>query len=370
MRRHLIWTTILALAAATAVPALAAEGTTGAIGGAVEDGVTGMPFPTGGSHLVVIDAYHTATMQRYRVLGVDAVGAYTIPNLPLGYYKVRFRYADASGLNRYLWYGGTQSFDTATLVHVLGGALSRVDVSIPLTPGAPVSGIITERGSGAPLGNADPATPCYFAQLYEASGIGIGQIASADAAGVWSVQGLAPAGSLTAVAGYSKWCADSPPHLDRWYMGASGWPFQPDNLVAEARTFATARLFTVADGVPVTGIDLALMPAPACAGKVPTIFGTTLADRITGTAGPDVIVGLAGRDRILGLGGNDVICGNAGRDRLIGNAGRDRLLGNLGDDLLRGGLGDDVLRGGRGMDTADGGAGADVCVAETVGNCP
>ena len=370
MHRHLIWIAVLLLAAAAALPAAAAGGATGAIGGTVQDGVTGKPFPTGGSHLVVIDAYHTATMNRYRVLGVDALGRYEIPNLPVGSYKVRFRYADASGLVRYLWYGGTQSFDTATPVAVLAGALARLDVTIPLTPGAPVSGTITERRSGAPLGNPDPAVACYFVQLYEASGIGIGQLIGPDLSGAWNTDGLAPAGQLTAMAGYSRWCAASPPHLDRWYGGASGWPFQPDNLVADPRTFATADLFNVTDGVAVTGIDFTLMPAPTCAGNTPTIFGTTLDDTITGTAGDDVIVGLAGRDRVFGLVGNDIICGNGGRDRLVGNGGRDRLLGNLGNDRLQGRPGDDVLRGGRGVDVADGGSGTDVCVAETTSNCP
>lgn len=375
MRRHLIWITILLMAAGSAAPAPAADATPGAIHGKVLDGVSAMPFPVGGANLVMVDAFNTATMARYRIPtattpGVDAAGNYQISNLPPGGYRVRFRYVNGSGLNRYMWYGGTLSFDTATVVTVLAGASAEVNVSLPRLAGAAVSGRLTERGTGDPLGNPDPAEGCYFVQLYEASGIGIGEVMTADALGAWSTSGRAPAGQLTAMAGYSKWCADSPPHLDRWYRGVSGWPFQPNNLVAEARTFATAELFTVTNAVPVTGIDIALIPAPTCAGRAPTIFGTTLRDLITGTTGRDVIVGLAGRDRIRGLGGNDLICGGAGKDRLIGNAGKDRLFGDLNDDLLEGRLGDDILRGGPGIDTADGGPGTDLCVAETLIGCP
>ena len=370
MQRHLVWVLGLALMAAAAVPALAADATTGGIHGTVIDAVTGDPFPTGGDHLVIVDAFNTGTLARYRVTGVAPSGAYAFSSLPTGHYKVRFRYFDESSLSRYLWHGGTQSFDTATPVQVIAAASLTLDASLPAMAGAPVSGTITEQGSGDPLGNPDPAIPCYFVELYEASGISIGVQSSADAAGAWSTLGLAPAGELTALAAYSRWCADGPPHLDRWYRGASGWPFQPVNLVADPRTFATADLFTVTAGVAVTGIDLALLPAPTCGGKAPTIFGTTLNDRIIGTAGPDVIVGLAGRDVIRGQGGNDLICGNAGPDRLVGGAGHDLLLGNRGHDVLLGRLGDDILRGGVGVDTADGGPGTDTCEAETTTNCP
>lgn len=373
MRRHSTWALALALAAAIAAPALASDATTGGIHGKVIDGVTGYPFPTGGSHLVIVDAFNITTLDRYRVVGVDAGGGYALSDLPTGQYKVRFRYTDSSGLQRYMWHratGGTRSFDTATPVTVIAAASLNLDADLPALLGAPVSGTISERGTGDPLGNPDPETPCYFVELYEASGISMGLIEYPDASGDWSTLGLAPAGELTALAGYSRWCTDSPPHLDRWYRGASGWPFQPENLVAEARTFATADLFTVVDGIPVTGIDIGLIPAPTCAGRAPTIFGTTLGDRITGTTGRDVIVGLAGRDRIRGLGGNDLICGGPGNDRLIGNPGKDRLFGDLGNDLLEGRLGDDILRGGPGIDTADGGPGTDLCVAETLIDCP
>lgn len=370
MQRHSIWAVALALAAAIAAPALAADATTGGIHGKVIDGVTGCPFPIGGGHLVIVDAFNTTTLDRYRVAGVGADGGYAFSDLPTGQYKVRFRHTDASRLDRYMWHGGTRSFDTATPVQVMPAASLMLDAGLPALAGAMVSGTITEQRSGDPLGNLDPQVPCYFVELYEASGISIGMQFSADAAGSWSTLGLAPAGEITALAAYSRWCGDGPPHLDRWYEGASGWPFQPDNLVADPRTFATADLFIVTDGVAVPGIDIALLPAPTCGGNAPTIFGTTLSDRISGTAGPDVIVGLAGRDVIRGLGGNDVICGNAGPDRLVGGAGHDILLGNRGNDVLLGRLGDDILRGGVGIDTADGGLGTDVCVAETISNCP
>ena len=87
-------------------------------------------------------------------------------------------------------------------------------------------------------------------------------------------------------------------------------------------------------GVPVAGIDIAMLPAPTCRGKTPTIFGTTLADAITGTATRDIISGLAGNDTINGRGGNDLICGDAGNDTLTGGNGlKDVAVGGPGASM-------------------------------------
>jgi DNA-binding beta-propeller fold protein YncE len=114
--------------------------------------------------------------------------------------------------------------------------------------------------------------------------------------------------------------------------------------------------------------DAVIEPAP-CAGKVPTLVGTTGPDVLQGSEFADVIDTLGGNDVVDGLGGNDVICGGterdvlrggsgadtlmgqAGRDKLVGGKGKDRLLGGTGKDKLIGGKGKDRLRGGKGSDT-------------------
>jgi hypothetical protein len=98
----------------------------------------------------------------------------------------------------------------------------------------------------------------------------------------------------------------------------------------------------------------------SCAGRAPTILGTSGADVITGTAGDDVIVGLGGSDLIDGGDGNDLICAGDGDDRVFGGAGDDTIYGEGGADLLRGGPGNDALRGGIGGDHLEGDEGDDL----------
>ncbi len=87
-----------------------------------------------------------------------------------------------------------------------------------------------------------------------------------------------------------------------------------------------------------------------CGSAVPTITGTSGADRLVGTSRRDVISGYGGNDHILGRGGNDLICAGGGNDRVFGGAGNDVLAGRAGKDLLVGGHGHDLMIGGRGRD--------------------
>ena len=123
-----------------------------------------------------------------------------------------------------------------------------------------------------------------------------------------------------------------------------------------------------------------------CAGRWPTILGTTGDDVIKGTNRSDVIASGAGNDRVLARNGADVVClsagddvaylgggsdqafggtgadrifGGAGNDSLFGQDGDDRLLGEGGRDSLHGSSGADVLIGGPANDLLDGGAGVD-----------
>ena len=106
--------------------------------------------------------------------------------------------------------------------------------------------------------------------------------------------------------------------------------------------------------------DVLVEPAP-CAGRLPTVVGTTGRDVLRGSVFPDVIAPLGGADTIRGLGGDDLVCGGKGRDRLLGGAGKDRLLGGAGKDRLIGGAGRDRLVGQGGPDRLVGGGGRDVC---------
>jgi uncharacterized protein len=97
----------------------------------------------------------------------------------------------------------------------------------------------------------------------------------------------------------------------------------------------------------ILGIDL----SERCAGRRPTIVGTSGRDVLRGTNGVDVIMGLGGADVISGGNGNDIICGGAGADVLDGGNGNDQILGGFGADGLYGGNGNDTLIGGSGSDT-------------------
>jgi Ca2+-binding RTX toxin-like protein len=91
-----------------------------------------------------------------------------------------------------------------------------------------------------------------------------------------------------------------------------------------------------------------------CAGKIPTVIGTTGPDSLVGSPFADVISTLGGKDTVTGGGGNDIICGGPGKDKLFGQGGRDKLLGQGGKDRLVGGKKKDVDKGGAGSDTCVG----------------
>ncbi|MFH1330786.1 MAG: hypothetical protein ABIJ48_09090 [Actinomycetota bacterium] len=342
MRRSATWVISLFLLAALTAPAAAAPADdSGSILGTITDAGTGLPFS---GAQAVVDAFNVNTMERTRVWVTDPDGDYLMSPLAPGDYKVRYRVWDGSGLIRYRWFHARANFDGATVVTVDPLSVTRIDVALAPMPGARVSGTISERGSGAPLGG-----DCFYVELFEASGISLGVILWADPiSGSWESMGNAPAGKLKALAGYEElaWptCADGPTHLDTWYGGASGHPLRQANLSAHPATFATANLIRVRDGIDAGNVDIAMPVAPACRGRQPTIFGTTLADTIAGTGARDIVAALGGHDAVNGLSGNDLLCGNAGDDTLVGGAGP--------------------------RDTAVGGRGTDTCTAERTFGCP
>jgi len=345
MRRSLLWALVLVLGSLAVLPAAAAEDgrvIAGHINGCLTSS-TGKQLPLGSGQVFAVDAFNQATPQRYVtfVTDPDSDGCYTLDVLP-GTYAVRFRYWNAAGeLNRYRWYDDQKNYTAATPVPVGAGSTVFVHASLPPISGAPVSGTLMDNSTGLPLGG-----PCFYVELFEASGISLGVLNPVDAVtGAWQSMGKVPAGRYTVLAGYSAHaCPAGPVYLDRWYRtGASGQPLHRTSLIADPATSATARRIRVT-GAPVTGIDIGLLQAPLCRGKLPTIYGTTLDDVIQGTNGRDIVVGLRGDDEIRGLRGNDLLCGNEGDDLLIGGAGP--------------------------RDLAHGGSGTDVCDAERRVNCP
>jgi hypothetical protein len=355
MRRNLAWVAILLVTAALAVPAAAAPAPgTGGIHGRIIDSTSSLPFAVGsGGGTLSVDVISLDTMARTVQWITDPDGEYEFEALAPGQYKLRVRYWDEAGnLTRYRWNGDKANFEVADEIDVIADASIAINATLKPMRGAPVSGHLVERGTGTPL-----TTACYSVHLFEASGIDLGYIFGTDAFGAWATQGTAPAGRWTALAIYTPgtfdWdgdgiyetdCGASPAHLDTWYGGASGYPLDHSNLVADEHTFHTADTFAVVAGVPVVSIDIEMLRAPTCRGKVPTIFGTTLADTITGTPARDIISGLGGNDTLYGMGGNDLLCGDAGNDTLTGGNGL--------------------------KDTAVGGAGAsDACDAETMIGC-
>jgi sugar lactone lactonase YvrE len=97
-----------------------------------------------------------------------------------------------------------------------------------------------------------------------------------------------------------------------------------------------------------------LVEPQRCAGRIPTVVGTTGPDRLVGSPFPDVFSTLGGKDKVKARGGNDVVCGGPANDKLVGGPGSDRLLGEQGRDLLKGSKGKDVCRGGKGVDRGRG----------------
>ena len=220
-------------------------------------------------------------------------GAYTIasPRPPATTRCASATWTRAGSLRRYRWNDDKANFDAAAAVHVISGASVTINATLTPMRGAEVSGTVTEKGTGTPLGG-----DCFYVELFEASGISLGMLFEVDPG-----TGRGTPAGRSRRAGSPPWPATrctppvartGPTHLDTWCGGASGFPLHPADLSADPATFATADIHRGDDGVPVPDIDIAMLPAPTCRGKAPTIFGTTLADTIIGTGARDIISGL------------------------------------------------------------------------------
>lgn len=126
------------------------------------------------------------------------------------------------------------------------------------------------------------------------------------------------------------WTLAVPPGRHR--VSAFGGPFRGESsTVVRVNEFNIEVDFVSASGRASTG-RVQVFDYKTCAGRTPTILGTSDSDVISGTPGNDVIVGGGGNDTIDGGGGRDLICGGPGNDRLTGGAGYDTLLGGAGAD--------------------------------------
>ena len=125
-------------------------------------------------------------------------------------------------------------------------------------------------------------------------------------------------------------------------------------------TTSTSSTSTTSTSTTSTSTTSTTLPI-TCAGRTPTITGTSGPDNLLGTPGNDVIFGLGGNDRISGGGGNDMICGGDGDDVLFGGEGNDTVVGGAGNDDLAGDAGNDRIAGEGGNDRILGGAGTDAC---------
>lgn len=83
----------------------------------------------------------------------------------------------------------------------------------------------------------------------------------------------------------------------------------------------------------------------SCGGRIATIAGSDVGERIRGTRGKDVIATLGGNDSVVSKGGKDVICGGPGDDAIEAGGGRDRIDGGDGADECNGGGGRDRSAG-------------------------
>jgi len=401
--RHIL--VVFALLATVVVVIPSATAATGAA--TLRGTITVSPSASG---TMIVDLFRTIDGLRLKTAyGVTAsgTGAYEIPDIPTGDYRLRFRFfsgGGASPLTHYQWYkstGPVSNYDLADTISFSTDEVKIIDqVLLPITSGGSINVTVTDAATSLPIDPSDPLAFCRSLTVFEASGIGIGLFWPLEVAGPYALDGI-PDGDYKVIFsqryGEGADCtAASPEYLDQWYGGARGTSFlQPGvAFLANASYLSTGSTVSVSGGA--VAVDIVVRRTPLCDGLVPTIIGTSLRDTINGTAGNDVIVALGGRDNVRGLGGNDRICagsgndtvrGGSGADRIFGQGGNDNLRGNGGADYIKGGRGNDVIRGGggnddlrgnRGNDTIIGGSGTDVarggqgidsCTAETEIRC-
>jgi hypothetical protein len=167
---------VMASCLLTTVPASAAG--TGTVSGVVT-GPGGVPLEGAQVHLFESESPRTGVL-------TDATGAYVIPNLPAGDYKLLY-YDDFSPLASE-WYDGAVDQASADIVHVSDGA-AVTGINFELALGARVTGrLTTPTGIGVDNGVVSPE------RLDDGSTPIFSHLVSTDADGSYVIQGL-PAGT-------------------------------------------------------------------------------------------------------------------------------------------------------------------------------
>jgi hypothetical protein len=176
-------------------------------------------------------------------------GAYTVRGLIPGTYKLEF--LPVSQVLAPQYYNGAATLATATAINVVSGAqISNINVT--LTAGSSVSGTVTAAQGGAPLGGLEVG-------LIDAQG-NAAALTFTNADGTYTLTGV-PAGT--------------------WYVEFDGGrayngQYYATEYYLGKPTLAGAKALAVNAGVPVTGINEALLSESTTAPGLPKISGGSL----------------------------------------------------------------------------------------------
>ena len=229
---------------ATADPIAVADGATvTGIDAALSPGgkITGRLTAAGsGAPLAGVVELYSADGAYINGASIDASGYYTISMIVSGSYKLKF--TDGCWGCSYFteWYNDKPDQATADIITVSDGAtIAGIDAA--LSTGGQISGRLTAASSGAPLAGT--------VELYSADGAYING-ASIDASGYYTISRIVPGAYKLEFTDGCWGCI----YFTEWYND------KPDQ--------ATADIITVADDVPIAGIDAALSTGGQISGRL------------------------------------------------------------------------------------------------------
>ncbi|WP_194409275.1 carboxypeptidase regulatory-like domain-containing protein [Microbacterium cremeum] len=168
----------------------------------------------------------------------DASGAYSIPGLPAGDYKLNF---STSGPLLGEWYDDAADAASATVVTVTGGSATTADAQ--LTVGASISGVITTE-SGEPVSNAT-----VWVGRITPDGLAPAMGAGSAPDGTYSLAGLAP--GQYKVRFETSWA--TPSVVSEWWDGAATEE-QATVLTLESGSVATDVNARLSAGATISGV--------------------------------------------------------------------------------------------------------------------
>ena len=250
------------------------------LSGTVTDSGTGA-----GINGVSVQAYDAATGVPRGYGYSDLSGAYLIPGLPGGSYKLRF-YADSYVEQ---WYSGMSDRASATSVTLSAPGVSGA-LNVAMVKGGSITGTVTDKDTGAGI-------PSVYVNAYsQATGSPAGYGFS-DNNGFYLISGL-PAGSYK----LNFDLQNSASYLSQWYSNKAD--------------LASATAVTVTSASTTSGISVALARGGSLTGKV--------TDSVTGAGIPGVYVNLV--DAGSGSSLNGTSTDNSGVYSFSGLAGNFKLV--------------------------------------------